>query len=357
MAAVFGLARKWGERDATAKAQDKFKEVLALDPDGKAGPFTDEEDTRITASYTDFARYEIAFATAMSHRPGPDLVPVKTFIAEYPKNPLVRDAYRQLSRYYGSAGPKEEAATFFAEYASRYPNDPEPLSTWLRRIIRDRGPLDKGNELAAELRRITLSNPNPGTNQMIAQFYELAGDKAKAGEVYGQAFMQSRVQDLAYSLMAYAVYWIDKKENQESAVGMADTALKLEPGELWFIRQAAYVHVTAGDTAKALEIYGPAWLEKNLTEAEPHDIRSYAMFWTRTGLNLESALAAAKKTVELQPKTNYFWTTLSDVYAKLGNSAEAVKALEKALELAPPGEKAGLQKKLDALKAVAPEKK
>jgi tetratricopeptide (TPR) repeat protein len=152
--------------------------------------------------------------------------------------------------------------------------------------------------------------------------------------------------------MVYAVYWVDKKENQESAVAMADTGLGLQPGELWYIRQAAYVHVTAGDPAKALEIYGPAWLEKNVTVAEPHDIRSYAIFWTRAGLNLESALAAAKKTVELQPKTNYFWTTLSDVYAKLGNRAEAVKALEKALELAPPGEKTGLQKKLDALKAL-----
>ncbi len=352
MAAAFGLARKWAERGATARAQDKFREVLALDPDGKAGPFADEEGTKITASYADFARYEIARAAAWSRRPGPDLAPIKAFIADRPKNPLVREAYRQLSRYYGSAGSKEDAATFFAEYASRYPDDPEPLSAWLRRIIRDGGPLDKGKDLAAELRRLTLADPKPGTNQMLAQFYELAGDRAKAEDVYGPAFMQGRVQDLAYSLMVYAVYWVDKKENRDSALAMADTALGLQPGDLWYIRQAAYVRVTAGDTAKALQIYGPAWLEKNIAGAEPHDIRSYAMFWTRTGSNLESALAAAKKAVELQPQTNYFWTTLGDVYDKLGNRVEAVKALEKALELTPPGERAGLQKKLDALKAL-----
>ena len=351
VATVFGLARKWWDRNDMAKAQDKFKEVIALDPEGKAGTFIDEDDTKITASYTDFARYELALATALLRRTGPDLAPVTAFIAGYPKSPLVRDAYRQLGNYYASAGTKDEAAKFFAEYASRYPDDPRPLSTWLSRVLRDKGPLDKGAELAVKLRELNSADPNPDVNLMLARFYDLAGEGSKADEVYGNAFMENQVQDAAYALVSYAIYWVDKKENRESAVAMADAALRLEPGVLYFVRQAAYVHLTAGDPAAALELYGPAWLVKNIDGLDPHDIRSYATFWTRSGLNLESALVAAKKTVELQPETHYFWSTLGDVYAALGKKAEAINAAEKALELAPSGEKAAMQKKLDALKA------
>jgi len=350
VAAVFGLALKFRDRYDMAKAQDKFKEVLALDPEGKAGTYTDEDGTKITASYAEFSRYELALA-AMRAGKGRDIASINAFIAGEPKNPLVRDAYRRLGSFYTSSGTKDEAAKFFAEYAARYPDDPQPLATWLGRILRDRGPLDKGAELAAALRTLTAAAPDPDTNQMLARFFELAGDTSKAGEVYGDVFMENHLQDVAYSLVSYAAYWVEKKENVDSAVAMVDAALRLEPGVLYFVRQAAYVHLTAGDQARALELYGPGWLKKNMDDLDPHEIRSYATFWLRAGTNLESALAAAKRTVERQPKTNYFWSTLSDVHAKLGNKAEAVKAAEKALALASPNERPGLQKKLDALKA------
>jgi cytochrome c-type biogenesis protein CcmH/NrfG len=48
---------------------------------------------------------------------------------------------------------------------------------------------------------------------------------------------------------------------------------------------------------------------------------------------LESALEAAKKSVELDPDA-YTWDTLSRVYEKLNNYGEALKAQEKAVELA-----------------------
>ena len=83
------------------------------------------------------------------------------------------------------------------------------------------------------------------------------------------------------------------------------------------------------------------------------DIRSYATFWLRQGTNLDSALAAAKRTVELEPRTYYLWTTLSDVYAKMGNTSEAIKAAEKAVEFADTQSKPAMQKKLEALRGPA----
>jgi len=342
---IFKIARKWGERYDEAKAVADYKKVIALDPEGKAGAFTDER-TQITAPYTDFARYEIA--TASFQGPKPDPAPVKAFIADNPGGPLVRQAYRELGYYYNRA-PKAEAEAFYAEYADRYPDDPEPLAAWLGRIVRDKGPVDKGLELARRLRALTVADPDPSMNRAIAQMYDIAGEKAKAEEVYGPAFMDRRVQSTAYDLISYAGYWAEKKENLESAMAMAETALKLEPGSTNIIRSVASVYVRADMDDKALAIYGPAWLEKTIAAGQDRDINGYASFWLRAGKNLESALAAAKTSVEMQPKAYFYWSTLSDVYAKMGDKTQAVKAAETAVALAQGRAKEAMQKKLEAL--------
>jgi tetratricopeptide (TPR) repeat protein len=354
VAAVFGLARKWTDRYDAFKAEEKYKEVIALDPDGKAGSYADG-DTFVTAPYTEHAKYYLADASFAG--PKPDMAPLKAFIAENPQSRLVRQAYMTLASYHASRSPKPEAEAFFAEYTARFPDDPAPLTTWMRRIIRDKGPLDKGAEIAVRLRELTLANPNPSTNQMIARFYDLAGNPSEAGEAYGTAFMERRVQSLASNLLAYANYWSDKKENLESAKAMTETALKIGPNDTYFLRDAASVFLKAGDDTRALEIFGPAWFEKKAAEKSDRDISGYVQFWTRQGKNLDSALAAARKAVELQPKAYYYWSVLSDVYAKTGNKAEAIKAAEKAVELAEGSPKPAMQKKLDALKGPAPEKK
>ena len=354
VAAIFGLARKWEARDDTPKAQEKYREVIALDPEGKAGQYTDE-DSWVTAPYTEFARLSLAMANFWSRNP--DVAPIKAFIAQNPNSRLVKVAYTEMSDYYVSVGPKEEADKFFSEYTSRFPEDPAAAATWLARVIRDRGPAEKAVELAERLRELSAAVPDPRISQMIARAYDLAGEKDKAEAAYGRTFMQDRVDGLASNLAAYVDYWVEKKENLESAAAMAETAARLKPGNPYYIRRVAYVYCAAGQQARALEVYGPAWLEKSGVGLSAQDIRSYATFWLRQGNNLDSALAAAKRTVELEPRTYYMWATLSDISAKMGNRPEAIRAAEKAVELAAPQSKAVLQKKLDALRGPTPAKK
>ena len=265
-------------------------------------------------------------------------------------------AYRELSYMY-ARGPKDEAQAFFAEYGARFPNDPEALSAWLRRIIMDKGPLDKGAELAGKLRELTLSDPNPNVNQLLAQLYDLQGDKTEVEEVYGKGFMDRQVQRMAYALVAYSNYWVGKKENVDNAEAMADLVLKLQPGDSYFLRSVANVYVRAGEDAKALAIYGPAWIEKGGAALPDTELYGYASFWSRLGKNLESALAAAKKAVELQPKAYYYWSVLSDVYSAMGDKTQAVRAAETAVSAAEGQAKQAMQRKLDALLKPAPEKK
>ncbi len=355
MAAAFGLARKWDDRFDTAKAEEKYNQVIALDPEGKAGSFTDPDNLKLTAPYADFARYELAAANSQARRRDP--APLRQFIDAYPASPLVRQAYDRMNAYYLSSAPKEEAAKYFAEFAARYPADPEPLVLWLRRIIRDKGPVDKGFETAAKLREMTRTTPTPSLNLTLARFYDMAGDKAAAEAAYGKTFMDGRVESLAHNLIAYANYWSEKKENRESAAAMVDTAAKIGPDNVFFVRDVADAYMRLGEEAKAMNAYGPPWLEREGARLSDQDINSYAAFWVRQGKNLDSALAAAKKAVELQPKAYYYWSVLSDVYVTMGNTAEAVKAVEKAVQLAEGNAKVAMQKKLDGLKGAPPKKK
>jgi predicted Zn-dependent protease len=345
---VFMLARKYGDRYDTAKSAEKYKEVLALDPDGRAGSFTDE-DYNATAPYGEFAEFAIA-RTAAQGRQKPDLAPMKAFLAKHPRSGLAKAAYETMGYYYGSQAPKEEAAAFFAEYAAKFPADPMVLYSWLSRIVRDKEPVDKAIELAAKIEELTDFNPSPNINQLLAQAYALKGDQAKVEEVYGPAFMAERVSGLAFSLASYASYWIEKNANLESAVAMIETALKLEPGNASILQRAANAYAKIGKEDQALALYGPAFARKSWDDAMT--LWQYAGFWARQSKNLDDALAAAKRSVELLPGLNNLWNTLSLVHEKMKNYPEAIKAAEKALETAPEAAKANYQKTVDRLKAL-----
>jgi tetratricopeptide (TPR) repeat protein len=351
-AVVFKLARKYGDRYDAKKSTEKYKEVLVLDPQGKAGTYT-QEYSNITAPYVEFA----ALAIATNTEPGQkqDMAPIKAFIAKYPKSPLVKGAYSNMGYFYGYQATKEEAGPFFAEYAAKFPADSAVLNQWLTRINKDKGPYDKGVELADKLQELTRSNPEPNINQTIAQLYILKGDKAKADKVFGKSFMEGQVQSLSYSLIAYANFWMENEGDKENAVAMGETALKLAPDNSYFLGQVAGLYIKNNQDAKALQLYGPAYSRKNITDATM--LYVYAGFWARQGKNLDDALVAAKKAVELMPTTYYLYSTLSTVYDKMKNKAEAVKALEKAIELAPDAAKETYKKNLEKLKNPTPEKK
>ena len=355
VAIVFKIARKWSERYDEAKALEKYKEVVALDPEGKAGTYT-QEYYKITIPYTEFAEFSIAtssLSSASSQKP--DMGPVKAFMAKYPQSKLIKQAYGRMEYYYGYQAPKEETAKFFEEYAAKYPNDPMVLYSWLSRIVRDKEPVDKGIELAAKIEEMTEFSSERGINQLLAQVYTLKGDKAKAEELYGKTFMENKVTSMAYSLVAYAIYWLGQNANQDSAVAMAETALKLEPENYYIVQQAANAYLKTGQEDKALALYGPAYAKKNNSDAT--SLYSYAGFWARQGKNLDDALAAAKKSIDLLPGAYYLWNTLSLVYEKMGNYPEAIKAKEKAIELGSEAVKETYKKDLERIKAAAQEKK
>jgi predicted Zn-dependent protease len=355
IAVVFGLARKYAERydEANqAKATEKYKEVMALDPAAKIGAYTIEY-AKITVPYAEYAEYALSTQNIFGQKP--NLEPVKAFIKKYPESKLLKLAYGQMANYYGRMAPQAEAAKFFEEYTAKYPNDARAADSWLARIVRDKGPLEQGSALVDRIEDLTRDNPVPDMNQDIAGFFILKGEKAKAEEVYGKEFIDGKVSGWAYDLISYADFWVGQNANQESAVAMAELAFKLQPDNAYIRRQLASVYLRTNKEDKALDIFGPGYASS--LSNDPSGLSGYASFWSRQGKNLESALEAAKKMVELKPNTNYYWSTLSDVYLKMKNYPEALKSAEKAVELTEGPYKEQMKKRVEAIKKAQAEEK
>jgi len=323
---VFKLAEKYDDRYDEEKTINLYNEVLALDPDGKKGT-TDYRDKEVT--YTEYAEFSLARLSLYSRKR--DAEPFRAFITKYPESQMLEDAYMYLGSYYRYAGSKEEATQFFEEYTSKYPENPRALNYYVLRIIRDKDNLDRGIELAEKIKDIMRYNPSPSYMKNLAELYTLKEDTDKAKEAYGKDFMEGQVSSLGYDLRDYAEFWVKQKSNLESAETMMELAVQLKPDSLYVIRSIADMYIQLEKPEKALKIFGPEYIKDYMDNS--NTLYSYARFWADQEKNLNSALEAAKKSVELAPAP-FKWDALSLVNLKLKRYDEALEAAKKAVETA-----------------------
>jgi tetratricopeptide (TPR) repeat protein len=342
VATVFGLARKWSDRYNVEKAAEFYKQVLVLDPDGKAGT-TDYNGTKV--SYAQYAEYQIGLSTLQVRQGKSDPAPLLAFVKKYPEGNMVKEAYMRMAMaYYGRGASKTEAAKFFEEYTGRYPQDFMANNAWVRRILQDREPLEQGVALA--LKGVEMATGPMKTNayQSLAQLYLAKGDKIKAAEA-AEALIKAEEDK--------------SKGGTAGRVMMASTsAAGPGAGTATYLLYAARIFIDADQKDRALAVFGPEFLKKNMDNGPI--LSGYASFWSGQSLNLESALTAAKKAVELTPDSYRGWTTLSQVAMKLKSYDVALPAAEKALALAPaqpPMLKDNIKKTIDQIKAAQAGKK
>jgi tetratricopeptide (TPR) repeat protein len=313
-----------------AKSKELYQKVIALDPEGKQGSYT-YEYLKATVPYTQAAEFELGQAAAQGRKPDP--APLQAFIKKYPESKLIKQAFSNLGYYYGYQASKEDAGKFFEEYTTKYPDDKNALGAYVERIVRDKEPVDKGITLAEKLKEIAGYPQNPDYQQNLAQLYVLKGDPAKADEEFGKDYIDGYVSNAVYALTGYANFWLEQNKNLDSVEAMADLAAKLKPDQWYTLAQVAGIYGKLNKTEKALAIYGPEFAKKNWGSQDI--LSSYAAFWYKEAKNLDDALAAAKRSVELAPDyyNNY---TLGQILFKQKKYAEALKAAEKAVELVKP---------------------
>ncbi len=344
---AFKLAQKYERRYVRDKALALYKQVIGLDPEGKSGT-TDYGKAKIT--YTQYAEFSVA-TLSLSADP-PSVEPIKAFLRKTSESGLLHDAYRRLAGYYRYYGTKEEATKFYEEYSTRYPEDLYAYDSWIGRIVRDRQDADKGIELIEKIRELAMYNPDQSAqSRNLAELYAIKGDKDKAKENYGERFINRQVGLLTSNLVQYATFWMTNDTNLDSALSAIELALKLEPDIIYVLQAAAGLYLKLGQDAKAIAIYGPEFAKKNNEKAGP--LYGYARYWLMRDKNLESALAAAGRSVELDQGTWFYWDTLAGLQAKFKNFAEAVEAAEKAAQIADQETKPGLLKKIELYKAEA----
>jgi len=334
---VFKLAEKCSDRysdELTKKSNELYRKVLTMDLGGRTGSYYDEY-RKASVPYVEAA--EFALAQQASNGRKPDPAPLRAFIAKHPSSVLLKSAYGGLSYYYGYQAPKEDAAKFFEEALAKFPDDKNMASTYLARIVRDKEPVDKGLALAEKLKEKTGYPRDPDVQESLAQLYVLKDEPAKAEEEYGKDFAESYVSTAVFALTGYANFWIDQERNLESAEEMADIAAAAVGAKKdvpsYYLSQVAAVYAKLGKIDKALALYGPEQAKKSWDNQSA--LYSYAAFWYRQDKNLDSAVEAAQRSVEL--KSDYFNNfILGQVLFKLKRYDEALKAAEKAVELAKP---------------------
>lgn len=326
---VFKLARKYDQKYATAdKADELYRRIVALDPDGKAGP-VDVDYPKVRVPYTEYAEFILARKKALGAKADP--APMRAFIGKYPRSPLVKTGYMFMAVYYGNYAAAGEARTFFEEYAAKYPDSVEALSSYVRRIIMDKEPLDRGIELAERIAELTAYNPDPYDAQNRAELYWLRGDKDKAEEILGKGFLDNRISSAAYELASFARFWSERDTHAEEAVQAIELAIRVRP-DLPYLRQtAAEIYGKAGRPEQALEVFGPAYAKENRDRTDA--LYPYAWYWNGQGKNLESALEAITRAIEIQPGLTYF-DIQAQILLKLKRYEQALASAERALALA-----------------------
>jgi len=305
-----------------------------MDPGGQTASYYDEY-RKATVSYVEAAEFALGQSASQGRKPDP--APLRSFIAKRPTSVLVKDAYSSLSYYYGFQASKEDAAKFFDEAIAKFPDNKNMVSTYLERIIRDKDPVDKGIAMAEKLKEKVGYPRDPGLQENLAQLYALKGDPAKADEEYGKDFIDGYIQNAVFALTGYGSFWIEQGRNLESVEEMADIAAAAvgakKNAPSYFLTRVAGIYARLNKLEKALTLYGPDLAKKSWDDSSA--LSSYASFWNRQGKNLESAAEAAKRSVELKAEYyNCFF--LGQVLFKMKKYDEALKAAEKAVELAKP---------------------
>jgi tetratricopeptide (TPR) repeat protein len=289
----------------------------------------DVDYPKVRVPYAEYADFILARKVALGAKPDPALM--RAFIEKHPQSPLVKTGYSFMGYYYGYHAPKDAASAFFEEYAGKYPDDVYALDAYVRRIIKDKEPLDKGLQLADKIAELTSYNPDPYNIENRAELLWLKGDKEKAEETFGKSHLADRRSSVAYELASYANFWSDRDANLDQAVEAIELAIQIQPDTPYLRQTAATIYAKAGQPDKALEVFGPEYIKNDLDK--PDALYAYAWYWNGEGKNLESALEAIRRMIEIQPGLTYF-DIQSQLLLKLKKYDEALASAEKALTLA-----------------------
>lgn len=151
-----------------------------------------------------------------------------------------------------------------------------------------------------------------------------------AGKAYEKLFAKyPRNKALAEPYISYCA---NAKSDIDKALKIAESVYTFNIENENLAQDYAKLLILNGKKDKAVEIYGKDYYEAYIKESNAEGLNGFAWFWAVEGENLDNALTAAEKSIEMRDDANT-WDTLSMVYWKIGKLEDAVKAEERALEM------------------------
>jgi tetratricopeptide (TPR) repeat protein len=182
----------------------------------------------------------------------------------------------------------------------------------------------------------------------LSRFLYSGDTRPEAFRVYDE-LVQKFPADMEL-LKPYVYYCARGDEYVDKGIEFAEKIYKADPAntETRLAQSYAGLLLAKGEDEKAINAFGQDFVDRHTENEEAGPLNGYAWFWALKGKNLESALAAAKKSIEFDDQ-HFTWDTLSMVYWKMGEHQKAIEAEEKALEMAG-GENAGYEERIEEIK-------
>lgn len=256
-----------------------------------------------------------------------DINAAKAYIRNYPSGQFLKEAYLEVSRFYRLED--DEGRAFFDEFISKFPDDPDVLNAYVEKFLRysraseDNPIFNKSVEISGRINEVYPGITRFQAAKSYAQLL-LEKDGTEAAErAFGEDFLTGQVQVWSDSLLSYAEFWLNHKQNIEGAEEAVNRALNLAPDSPEVLRRAAaayHIHLAKPD--KALEVFGPNILPKIETDARA--LYDYFKFWMTLKTNEESAEDALKILWRLKPKTVYYRIGVANVFQKAGMMEKAL---------------------------------
>lgn len=186
---------------------------------------------------------------------------------------------------------------------------------------------------------IALVDEFPESSLKETAFYYLSrlarnpDHHASVSKAYEELF--KRYPEEPSLLRPYIIQNARSETNVDRAIELAEVLYSKDPeiDDRRLAQSYAGLLLLKGRDKKAVKVYGKEYVKRYITDGNAGALNGYAWFWAKQDKNLESALAAVEKSVELKNAADT-WDTLSMVLWKMGKHEKAIEAEEEALRLA-----------------------
>jgi tetratricopeptide (TPR) repeat protein len=275
---------------------------------------------------------------------------LSTLVAQVEENPDDAEANFKLGKKYTSRWDDEKAYAYYAKAVELDPEDSKGYKTeaTLRMAL-----------YKAELRQ----NPDPeplkqfiaaNTNEEfmyqsyagLARFYQMQKQNDKVLATWEEALAKLPDKPNVMNEYAITVFNLREESKYEKALELAQKALKSGDEDALFIGYYNVItyHRLKEDNDSALALYEEAILE---LPKEAFFKYGYANVVMRDKITdkYDRAIELAKEAIAMNKDAAVYWDTLGGLYFAKGDREEAIKAVEKALEIRP--ENKAYQSKLE----------